>query len=100
MIANTSRDIVAELDDALTRYGKEHDGVFPEDPKDLVSDGYLEAFPELAPTPLGDYVEDGYTYVTLRDEAGTVVGYFLFVYGGGEHTGYDVFTPENIAHRK
>lgn len=92
------RDMVAELDGAMTRYGEDHDGVFPEYPAQLVDDGYLEAFPDLTPTPLGEYVEGGFSYVTLRDDAGTVVGYFLLVYGGGEGTGFDLLTPENVAH--
>jgi hypothetical protein len=92
------RDVVAELDGALTRYGEEHDGVFPEDPHDLVDAGYLEAFPDVAPTPVGEYAEGGYSYVVLRYEGGAVAGYFLFVYGGGEGTGFDMFTSENVTH--
>jgi hypothetical protein len=88
--------MVAEVDEAMTRYGQDHDGMFPETPQDLVGEGYLKAFPDLTPTPLGRYVEGGYTYVPLRDDEGTVVGYYLFVYGGGEGTGHDVFTPENV----
>jgi hypothetical protein len=92
------RDVTADLDEALTRYGQDHDGVFPENAEGLVEAGYLDRFPDLTPTPLGEYVDGGYTYVPLRDEAGTVAGYFLFVYGGGEGSGFDVFTPENLAH--
>jgi hypothetical protein len=92
------RDIVAELDKAMTQYGEDHDGVFPNYPTQLVDDGYLDEFPDLIPTPLGEYVEGGFSYVALRDDAGTVTGYFLLVYGGGEGTGFDMLTPDNVAH--
>jgi hypothetical protein len=62
-----------------------------------VETGYLSDLPDLEPTPLGVYVEDGYTYLPLRDETGTVVGHYFFVYGVDEHAGQDVFTPENLA---
>jgi len=91
------RDMTGELDRAMTAYGKDHDGVFPETPQDLVDAGYLDAFPDLTPTPLGEYREGGYSYVPLRDRNGTVTGYYLFVYAGGPGTGFDVFTPENVA---
>ena len=57
----------------------------------------LTFLPDLAPTPLGVYVDGGYTYVPLRDESGTVVGHYFFVYGGDENAGRDVFTPDNLA---
>lgn len=90
------RDMTGGLDRAMTAYGKDHDGVFPETPRALVDEGYLDAFPDLTPTPLGEYREGGYSYVPLRNGQGTVTGYYLFVYAGGEGTGFDVFTPENV----
>ena len=90
--------IVHEVDNALTIYGQEHDGVFPESLETLVEAGYLEALPELEPTPLGQYVEGGYTYLPLRDDSGRVAGHYFFVYGGNEQGGHDVFTQENLEH--
>jgi hypothetical protein len=90
--------IVHEVDSALTIYGQEHDGIFPESLEALVEAGYLKALPELEPTPLGQYVEGGYTYLPLRDDSGAVVGHYFFVYGGEEQGGHDVFTPENLEH--
>lgn len=89
--------IVHDVDVALTRYGEEHDGTFPATLAELVEAGYLDAVPDLTPTPLGQYVDRGYTYLPLRDESGSVVGHYFFVYGVGENTGHDVFTPENLA---
>lgn len=90
--------VVKEVDDALTRYGEEHGDNFPETLADLVAAGHLDAIPDtVQPTPLGQYLEKGYTYLPLHDEAGTVVGYYFFVYGLGEGTGHDVFTAENLA---
>ena len=91
------QDITHLLDTALTAYGVDHDGTFPADPQVLVEEGYLESFPDLQLTPLGEYLEGGYTYVPLSDEAGTIVGYYLFVYGVDPHGGHDVFTAENLA---
>jgi hypothetical protein len=91
------RAVVGELDAALTRYGQEHESTFPADLHELVTLGYLESFPSLAPTPAGEYLEGGYSYLPLRDDEDRVVGHYLFVYGGGEGTGYDVFTPDNLA---
>jgi len=88
---------VAGIDAAMTIYGIDHDGVFPEHVQDLVADGYLDEFPDLQPTPLGHYLEGGYTYVPLRNEDGAVTGYYFFVFGVNPHAGYDVFTPENLA---
>jgi hypothetical protein len=91
------QDIVHEVDGALTTYGLEHDGTFPESLEALVEAGYLEALPDLEPTPLGEYIEGGYTYLPLRDDSGKVVGHYFFAYGGGEDGGHDVFTQENLA---
>jgi hypothetical protein len=88
--------VVAEMDAAFAQYGVDNGGVFPEDPHELVEAGYLEAFPDLSPTPLGIYSEGAYTYLPLRNDQGAVAGYYFFVYGLGEHTGFDMFTPENI----
>ena len=88
---------VAAIDAAMTIYGIDHDGVFPEHAQDLVAEGYLDEFPDLKPTPLGHYLEGGYTYVPLRDEDSVVTGYYFFVFGVNPHAGYDVFTPENLA---
>ncbi len=85
------------LDAAMTAYGVDHDGTFPADPQVLVEEGYLEYFPDLQPTPLGEYLEGGYTYVPLSDKAGAIVGYYLFVYGVDPHGGQDVFSAENMA---
>jgi hypothetical protein len=91
------RAVVGEVDAALTRYGEEHAGTFPESLEELVENGYLEATPDLVPTPLGQYVDGGYTYLPLRDDSGRVVGHYFFVYGVDEHAGRDVFTPENLS---
>ena len=88
--------IIAVLDGALTQYGIDHDGLYPADPTELVSAGYLEEFPLDTVTPLGVHVEGAYTYVTLLDAEGRVAGYYLFVYGGEEDSGFDVFTPDNL----
>jgi hypothetical protein len=88
--------IVHDVDVALTRYGEEHDGTFPASLEELVEAGYLDAVPDLTPTPLGQYVDRGYTYLPLRDESGTVVGHYFFVYGVDENAGHDVFTAENL----
>jgi hypothetical protein len=91
------REAVGELDAAFIAYAEDHDGLYPADPTELVTAGYLEEFPLAMPVPAGQYVEGAYTYHALHDDAGQVAGYFLFVYGGGEGTGYDVYTPENLA---
>ncbi len=91
------RGIVTTLDTALTQYGLEHDGLFPAHPTDLVAEGYLDEFPLDTEVPAGQYVEGAYTYLPLYDEEGLIAGYFLFVYGGGEGTGHDVYTAENLA---
>jgi hypothetical protein len=92
-----AQGVVAVVDGALTQYGIDHDGVFPDSLDKLVGAGYLEELPDLVPTPLGEYLEGGYTYLPLRDGSGTVVGHYFFVYGGGEGSGHDVFTEENLA---
>ena len=88
--------VVGIVDEALTRYGEEHEATFPESLEELVEAGYLDAVPDLQPTPLGQYVDGGYTYLPLHDESESVVGYYFFVYGVGENAGRDVFTPENV----
>ncbi|MEZ4386871.1 MAG: hypothetical protein R3D98_04720 [Candidatus Krumholzibacteriia bacterium] len=90
------RGIVAVLDAAFASYGADHDGHFPTDPHELVTAGYLDEFPLAESTPPGVYREGAYTYHPLYDDDGLVVGYFLFVYGGGEDTGYDMYSAENI----
>ena len=92
-----SRNAIGELDSALTGYGMDNGGIFPEDPRLLVDLGYLDYFPLTEATPAGQYIEGGYTYHVLRNEAGAVDGYLLFAYAGGEGTGFDVYTPENLA---
>jgi hypothetical protein len=89
--------IVQEVDEALTRYGEEHDGTFPASLDELAEAGYLDAVPSIPPAPLGQYADGAYTYLPLRDDTGEVVGHYFFVYGGGENTGHDVFTPDNLA---
>jgi len=91
------QDVVRLVDGALTTYGLEHDGTFPESLEAFVEAGYLEALPDLEPTPLGEYLDGGYTYLPLRDESGKVAGYYFFMYGGDESGGHDVFTQENLA---
>jgi hypothetical protein len=91
------QEVVQEVDEALTRYGRDHDGTFPAGLEELVDAGYLGALPDLVPTSLGEYVEGGFTYLPLRDDAGAVVGHYFFVYGCGENTGHDVFTEDNLA---
>jgi hypothetical protein len=91
------QEILHTVDAAMTEYGVDHDGIFPEQPQDLVAAGYLDKFPDLQPTPLGEYLEGGYTYVPLRDETGAVVGYYFFLYGVDPNSGFDVFTADNLA---
>ncbi len=88
---------IGMLDDAMTLYATNNNGAYPEFPEDLLEEGYLEFFPMLGPMPPGEYMEGGYTYHPLRDENGVPVGYFLFLYGGGVDTGFDVYTSENLA---
>lgn len=88
---------VTELDAALTRWGEEHDGTFPAAASELVDEGYLENLAGLVATPAGEYRDGGYTYIPLADADGRIVGYYFFIYGLGEGTGFDVFTPENLA---
>ena len=91
-----AHNVIPVLDAALTRYGREHGGLFPADPIYLVDEGYLDEFPLETAVPAGEYLEGGYTYHPLFDDEGQVAGYFLFVYGGGEGTGHDVYTPGNV----
>ncbi len=93
---SASYDVVGELDSAFTQYGVDHGGLFPADPHELVGEGYLEEFPLEVETAPGAYVDGAYTYHALKDEEGRIVGYYFFVYGGGEGTGWDVYTDENI----
>jgi hypothetical protein len=90
-----ARSVVPMLDSALTQYGIDHDGTFPADPMELVGT-YLDEFPLEIAVPAGTYMEGGYTYLPLTDQEGRIAGYFLFIYGGGEGTGHDVFTDENV----
>ena len=89
------RQAVSIIDRAMTAYGAQHGGLYPERLEQLVEEGYLTALPDLIPTPPGRYVEGGYSYIPLRNDDGWVDGYFYFVYGGGKDTGYDLFTPDN-----
>jgi hypothetical protein len=57
------REAVARMDEAMTRYGEEHEGAFPKKLESLVKEGYLDALPDLKATPLGVYVEGSYTYL-------------------------------------
>lgn len=91
------REILHSVDAAFTAYGEDHGGIFPEQPQVLVEAGYLDYFPELEPTPLGEYLEGGYTYVPLRDETNAIVGYYFFIYGVEPKSGQDVFTADNLA---
>jgi len=88
--------ILLELDAAMTSWGADHDGTFPDDPHELVTAGYLDAFPLGDAVPPGGYEPDGYTYLILHDANGRNAGYFLFIYGPERDNGYDVFTPENV----
>jgi len=89
--------VVGQVDGVLTRYGREHEGTFPEDLEQLVEEGYLDSMIQLQPTPLGEYVDGGFTYLALQDESGKIVGYYFFVYGGDPQAGYDVFTPAALS---
>jgi hypothetical protein len=91
------REAVALLDKAMTRYGEEHEGVFPKKLESLVKEGYLDALPDFKPTPLGKYVEGSYTYVPLRDEDGVIAGYFYFVYGVDPNGGFDILTEGSVS---
>ena len=71
--------------------------MFPETLQGLVDAGYMDAVPgQVKPTTLGQYVDGGYTYVPVADDAGTIAGYYFIVYGMGEGTGFDILTPENM----
>ncbi len=91
------REAVGLLDEAMMVWAIDHGGSFPEDPLDLLSDHYVEEWPLGSPVAAGEYEDWGYTYHPLLDETGTVAGYFLFVYGGDPGSGYDVYTPDNVA---
>lgn len=90
-------EAVTLMEDALSSYADDHDMTYPEHAEDLVGAGYLENFPLGREIPPGTYEDWGYTYFPLHDDSGAVDGYLLFVFGGGEGTGYDVYTPENLA---
>ncbi len=90
------------LDNALTKYGEDFNGVFPENLEGLVQEGYIDKIPanpytqeKMKEVPLGEYSEGNYTYMPLQGND-KIAGYYLFIYGGGEGTGYDVLTPENV----
>lgn len=87
---------VSAVDAALAAWSEDHDGVYPEELSALADGGYLPFFPELTAVPLGDYREHAYTYVPLEDDDGLIAGYYFFIYGGGEGSGYDVFDDDNI----
>lgn len=89
------QEAISIIDDAMTRYAENNNGTYPEFPEDLEAEGYLDYLPTMGPVPAGDYFEGGYTYHALYNEGGVPVGYFFFLYGGGEGTGFDVYTPEN-----
>jgi len=91
------QESISIMDDAMMRYAENNNGTYPEFPEDLEAEGYLEYLPLMGPMPAGEYMDGGYTYHVLRDEEGVPVGYFLFLYGGGPGTGFDVYTPENLA---
>ena len=91
------RAAIGEMDAAMTLYGVDNGGLYPEDPALLVDLGYMQYFPFEEATAAGEYVEGSYTYHALHDEAGLVVGYMLFAYAGGLGTGFDVYTPDNLA---
>jgi len=85
------------VDKAMIAYAEDHHGVYPEDPEDLSAEGYLEFFPMGTRIAAGEFLEWGYSYLPLRDESGDIAGYFLFLFGGDEEDGFDVFTPENLS---
>ncbi len=91
------RRSVTVIDRTMAAYGADHGGLFPETLDHLVEEGYLDRLPDLQEVPLGHYLEGGYSYVPLLNDDGWVAGYYYFVYGGGAHTGFDVFTPGNLA---
>lgn len=94
---NAYRGAVGQVDEAMMAYAVAHDGTYPEDPTQLLEEGYLQDWPFAAETPAGQYSDWSYSYHTYRDESGAVNGYLFFVYGGGEGTGFDVYTTENVA---
>ncbi|MCP4291475.1 MAG: hypothetical protein GY780_06540 [bacterium] len=87
---------ISIIDSAMMDYSADHEGLFPGDPLELVSGGYIDEFPFLEEVPANMYSEGCYTYHALYDEDGRVVGYFFFVYGGGLENGFDVYTDENL----
>ncbi len=90
------RAAIGVLDEAMTMYSLDNDGHYPDDPMQLVDQGYLSFFPLAEATPAGEYLAGGYTYHPQYDDSGMVVGYMLFAYAMGEGTGFDVYTPENL----
>lgn len=91
------RGAIGAMDQAMMAYAVDHGGTYPEDPAQLYQDGYLEEWPFLNRLPAGEYGDWDYSYHVYRDENDTVNGYIFFLYGGGEGTGYDVYSAENVA---
>jgi hypothetical protein len=91
------RGAIGMVDQAMMAYAAANDGTYPEDPYQLLEQGYVDEWPFVGATPAGTYAEWAYTYHTYHDESGAVNGYVFFLYGGGERTGYDVYTAENVA---
>lgn len=90
------QDAVGMFDEGMMAYAENNDGTYPEDPKVLFDEGYIDSFPLSARIPAGEFLDWGYTYHLLKDDKGSHVGYLLFVYGGDEKDGFDVYTPENL----
>lgn len=90
------QDAVGQMDGAMMAFADDHDGLYPEDPKDLYLEGYLEDWPFLNATPAGEYADWCYTYHKYTDEQGAVVGYMFFLYGVDPDEGFDVYTPQNL----
>ncbi len=91
------QEAISMMDDVLMYYAENNNGTYPESLDDLVTEGYLDYVPMQGEVKPGEYADGYYSYHLLRDEAGVPDGFFLFLYGGGEGTGFDVYTPENLA---
>ena len=94
---NEYRGAIAIIDDAMMAFASDHNGFYPEDPRELHQYGYMNDWPFMTETSIGDYFDWGYNYHPYYSEDAEVVGYIFVLFGGGEGTGYDLYTEENMA---
>jgi len=93
---NDYQSAINSIDKAMVVFAEDHGGYYPDSPEELFTQGYMDELPDFVRTPAGQFQEWGYTYLTLKDDDGNAEGYYLFLYGGDEEDGFDVFTPENL----